>query len=184
MISRAEAFALLQAQGPDQHMVHHALESEAVMRGLAQHLGRDPELWGLTGLLHDLDYPQTKDTPERHGLESIPLLEGKLPDEALHAIRAHNGERTGTAPETELDFALRCAETVTGLVVANALVRPTKMAGMKPKSLKKKMKEKAFAANVNRETIRECDKIGLELGIFFQIAIDEIGAIAAEVELT
>ena len=103
--------------------------------------------------------------------------------EALHAIRAHNGERTGTARDTELDFALRCAETVTGLVAANAMVRPTKMAGMKPKSLKKKMKEKAFAANVDREIIRECDKIGLELGDFFQIAIDEVTRIAAEVDL-
>jgi len=183
MITRDDALTLLHSLEPEEHMVHHALESEAVMRGLAQHLGRDVELWGLTGLLHDLDYPKTKERPDQHGLEAIPLLEGKLPPEALRAIQAHNGERTGVQPETELDFALRCAETVTGLIVANALVRPTKLAGMKPKSLKKKMKEKAFAANVNRETIRECEKVGVELGEFFQISIDAVTAIATEVKL-
>ena len=141
MITRDDALALLAASKPEPHLLHHALETEAIMRGLARRLGRDEELWGLTGLLHDLDFPRTKDTPERHGLEAMAALEGKLPAEALHAIRAHNGERTGTAPETELDYALRSAETVTGRVAANALVRPTKMVGMKPKSLKKKMKE-------------------------------------------
>ena len=183
MITRDEAMALLESFEPEEHMIHHALESEAVMRGLAQRLGRDVELWGLTGLLHDLDYPQTKDNPLRHGLDAMGPLEGKLPEQALHAIRAHNGARTGVAPETELDFALRCAETVTGLVVANALVRQTKLAGMKPKSLNKKMKEKAFAANVERDTIRECEKIGLELGDFFQIAIESVSSIADRVGL-
>jgi len=183
MISRAEALRLLADQQPEEHMIHHALETEAIMRALAARLGQDADLWGLTGLLHDVDYPATKDNPERHGLDAMALLEGQLPEEALYAIRAHNGARTGTAPQGQLDFALRCAETVTGLVVANALVRPTKLLGMKPKSLKKKMKEKAFAANVNREIIRECDKIGLELGDFFQIAIEAVSTIAAEVGL-
>ncbi len=183
MITRDDALALLAASKPEPHLLHHALETEAIMRGLARRLGRDEELWGLTGLLHDLDFPRTKDTPERHGLEAMAALEGKLPAEALHAIRAHNGERTGTAPETELDYALRSAETVTGRVAANALVRPTKMVGMKPKSLKKKMKEKAFAANVNRETIRECEKIGVELGELFQISIEALTPIADQVGL-
>jgi hypothetical protein len=86
-------------------------------------------------------------------------------------------------PETDFDYALRCGETVTGMVHAGALVRPTKIEGMKPKSLKKKMKDKAFAASINRDCIRECDKIGLELGEFLQIAIDSVTAIAPEVGL-
>jgi hypothetical protein len=86
-------------------------------------------------------------------------------------------------PETDFDFALRCGETVTGMVHAGALVRPTKIDGMKTKSLKKKMKDKAFAASVNRDCIRECEKIGLELGEFLQIAIDSVSGIAAEVGL-
>ncbi len=149
MFTRDEALNLLKSQNPETNQLNHALESEAVMRALAARLSKDAELWGLTGLLHDLDFPKTKSNPSRHGLESMAMLEGNLPADALHAIRAHNGEMTGTAPENEFDFALRCAETVTGLVAANALVRPGKMSGMEPKSLKKKMKEKSFAANVS-----------------------------------
>ncbi len=183
MISRQLALELLESQGPATHMLHHALQTEAIMRRLAVQLGEDAELWGLTGLLHDLDYPQTKDDPARHGLAAMALLTDQLPEPALHAIRAHNGERTGTAPDSRFDYALRCAETVTGLVAANARVRPTKMVGMKPKSLKKKMKEKAFAANVDRQTIKECEQLGLALGDFFSLAIEAISPIAAEVGL-
>ena len=112
------------------------------------------------------------------------LLQGKLPDEAIQAIGRHAFELNGSVPPSEeLDFALRCGESVTGLVHANALVRPSGMEGMKAKSLKKKMKEKAFAASVNREVIRECEKIGLDLGEFFQIAIGSIDGIKSEVGL-
>lgn len=183
MISRDDAMQLVSKHSTEPHLIPHALETEAVMRGLAQRLEQDQELWAITGLLHDLDYSATKDTPERHGMETCTMLEGQLPEEALQAIRAHNGEHTGTQPETLFDFALRCGETVTGLIHANALVRPNGMNGMKAKSLKKKMKEKAFAANVNRENIRECEKIGLELGEFFQIAIAVIAPLAPQVGL-
>ena len=126
----------------------------------------------------------TKEAHDRHGLDTVALLEGKLPEEALAAIRRHACEMNGAeTPETEFDYALRCGETVTGMVHAGALVRPTKIDGMTPKSLKKKMKDKAFAASVNRDCIRECDKIGLELGEFLQIAIDSVTGIAPEVGL-
>lgn len=183
MLTRPEALALLEEAGPTPNELHHALESEAVLRGLAGRLGEDPELWGLTGLLHDLDFPQTRDTPSRHGIPGAEMLAGKLPEVATDAIRAHNGDLNGHPPKTPLDFALRCGESVTGLVSANALIRPTRMVGMKPKSLKKKMKARAFAANVSREIIRECEELGLDLGEFFQIAIDAITPIAEEVGL-
>lgn len=183
MITRDKALTMLQEYTPEEHLIHHALETEAVMRGLAQRLGRDPDTWGMAGLLHDIDYAATHDTPERHGIEGAKSLEGQLPLEALHAIKAHNGERNGTTPESDFDFALRCGESVTGLISANALVRPQGMEGMKPKSLKKKMKDKSFAAKVNRDIIRECDCIGLELGEFFAIAIAAITPIAGQVGL-
>ncbi len=183
MIDREQALALLTSFSPDQHLVNHAVETEAVMRGLAGKLGQDPDLWGIAGLLHDVDFPMTKDAPARHGLMAMDILTGKLPDEALQAIRAHNAEHTGQTPETNFDFALRAAESATGLVSANAMVRPERMRGMKPKSLKKKMKEKAFAANVDRGRILECEKLGLELGDFFQVAIDAFEPIAADVGL-
>ncbi|WP_319544101.1 HD domain-containing protein [uncultured Pseudodesulfovibrio sp.] len=184
MLTRQEAFELLKEHNTEANLINHALESEAVMRGLAARLGQDEELWGITGLLHDLDYTVTKEVHDRHGLDSVDLLTDKLPDEALAAIRRHAYEMNGSdKPETNFDYALRCGETVTGLVHAGALVRPTKIDGMKPKSLKKKMKDKAFAASVNRDCIRECDKIGLELGEFLEIAINSIIAIAPEVGL-
>lgn len=184
MISRDEAMALLKEHNTEANLINHALESEAVLRGLANKFGQDEELWGIAGLLHDLDYATTGDKPERHGLDTVELLEGKLPAEALDAIRRHAYEMNGAEePSTQFDYAMRCGETVTGLIHAAALVRPTKIDGMKPKSLKKKMKDKAFAASVNRDCIRECDKIGLELGEFLQVGIDSITDIAPEVGL-
>ncbi len=183
MITREEALELLKNRIPEQNLINHALESEAVMKGLAKRLGKDEDVWGIIGLLHDLDYPETKDDPERHGLEAEKILNGMLPDYALQAIKAHNGERNGVTPEAELDFALRCAETVTGLVSANAMVRPAGMKGMKPKSLKKKMKDRAFAANVRREVILDCEKIGLSIDDFFTITIAEIALIADQLGL-
>ena len=181
MLDRTEALAMLKASAPD-HLYVHALETEAVMRALAARLGQDPETWGLAGLLHDLDYPQTKDTPEKHGLLTAETLAGKLPDEAVQAIARHN-EMNGNLPETRFDFALRCGETVTGLIHTAALVRPTRMQGMEAKSLKKKMKDKAFAASICRDTIKECEKIDLELGDFLTLAIGAITRIENEVGL-
>lgn len=183
MIARADALALLSTHVPEPALQAHCLESEAVLRALAARLGHDEELWALTGLLHDLDYATTKDAPARHGLDSAELLAGKLPEEALQAIRAHNACYTGFAPATALDFALRCGETVTGLIHANALVRPARMDGMDAKSLKKKMKDKAFAASVNREIIGECQKLGLEQAEFFGLAIAAVAGIAGQVGL-
>ncbi len=181
MLDRTEALAMLKASAPD-HLYVHALETEAVMRALAARLGHDPETWGLAGLLHDLDYPETKDTPEKHGLLTAETLVGKLPEEAVQAIARHN-EMNGNLPQSDFDFALRCGETVTGLIHTAALVRPTRMQGMEAKSLKKKMKDKAFAASVCRETIKECEKLGLELGDFLTLSIAAITGIEHEVGL-
>ncbi len=101
------------------------LESEVVMRGLARKLEQDIELWGIAGLLHDLDYSATKEAHDRHGLDTVDMLGDKLPTEALNAIKRHAYEMNGAeAPSTDFDYALRCGETVTGLVHAGALVRP------------------------------------------------------------
>ena len=170
MLDRSAALALLAQYAPEPYMRQHALSSEALMRALAARLGEDGEVWGLAGLLHDLDYAATKDSPDQHGLKAVQILAGKLPQAALDAIQAHN-EMTGRSPQSSFDFALRAAETVTGLVSAAALMRPTGMQGMEVKSLKKKMKDKAFAANVSRERIRECERIPLPLDDFLDIAV-------------
>ncbi|MCH5277604.1 MAG: HD domain-containing protein [Desulfovibrionaceae bacterium] len=178
MIDRDAALDLLRENGPEAHLVQHALASEAVLRALARRFGEDEELWGLTGLLHDWDYPRTASNPARHGLDAAERLAGLLPDEALQAIRAHNAECNGSAVSGRFDVALRCGETVTGLVSAAALVRPAGMEGMQASSLKKKMKDKAFAASVNRAIIRQCADMGLELDEFLSLAIGAMAPIA------
>lgn len=176
MITREEALALLGQVGTSESLMRHALASEAVMSAFAKRLGADAELWGLAGLLHDLDYPQTEASPERHGLETSAMLSDSLPDDALQAIRSHNGEMNGCEPESAFDYALRSSETVTGLISAAALMRPTRYEGMSVKSIRKKMKDKAFAANVNRNNISQCEQAGLELDEFLAMAIAAMAA--------
>ena len=166
MIDRDTALELLRENAPEPHLVQHALASEAVLRALARRFDEDEELWGITGLL---------DAAER--------LVGMLPDEALQAIRAHNAECNGSAVSGRFDVALRCGETVTGLISAAALVRPTGMEGMQASSLKKKMKDKAFAASVNRAVIRQCTDMGLELDEFLTLAIEAMTPVADKLGL-
>lgn len=180
IISRGEALALLAGTKASDSLMRHALATEAVMGALANRLGANATLWSITGLLHDLDYPQTESDPARHGLAAAELLAESLPDEALCAIRAHNGEMNGHPPATIFDYALRCGETVTGLIAAAALMRPTRYDGMTVKSIKKKLKDKAFAANVNRENIKQCRETGLELDEFLELAICAMAASDAE----
>lgn len=178
MFSRNDALDLIREQNPEPHMLQHALASEAVMRELARHFGEDEALWGMVGLVHDVDFPHTKEKPERHGLMAGDLLTGKVPEEGVRAIMAHNSEYTGVVPETRLDYALRAAETVTGMVFAAALVRPAGYDGMEAKSLKKKMKDKAFAASVSRERIHECERAGLALDAFLTLSIRAIASMS------
>ncbi len=177
MLNREEALALLCEPAPAPNLIQHALASEAVMRALARHFGEDEDVWGLTGLLHDLDYPLTVHLPEQHGISGAERIGSGLPEEALHAIRAHNGEYTGVAALSRLDHALICGESVTGLIVAAALVRPAGLRGMQPSSLKKKMKDKAFAASVNRDSIRRCTVLDMELDTFLSLAIAAMSSI-------
>lgn len=177
MIEREEALDLLEKNGVTPSLMKHALASEAVMAALAQYFGENEELWALTGLLHDLDFPQTEAAPENHGLRTAEALADRLPPEYLRAIAAHNGEMNGSQPESKLDYALRCGETITGLISAAALMRPTGYEGMEVKSIKKKMKDKAFAANVNRKNILECEKAGIALEDFIKLAIKAMSAV-------
>jgi predicted hydrolase (HD superfamily) len=133
--------------------------------------------WALVGLLHDLDYEQTKDNFEEHGLITAEMLKGELPEECLHAIRAHNA-RTGVAPDNVMAKALIAADAVSGLIV------PTrKLSEVKAKSLKKKFGDKSFARTVSRENIMVCEELGLERKEFFTIALDALLPISEELGL-
>ncbi len=160
-------------------MIAHCLASEAVMRALARHFGEDEDVWGVAGLLHDLDVEITNAYPRRHALVAAEMLEGKLPADAVDAIRMHNEEATGLPRSTRFQHALAAGETITGMIFATALVYPDKrIASVKPKSVIKRMKEKQFAASVNRNTILECEKIGLSLEEFVQLSLNALIPIA------
>lgn len=180
MISRSDALALLSRHGVYGHLLEHSLAAEAVLKSLASHLEENEELWSLTGLLHDLDFPTTAAAPAEHGLMVADILADLMPGEAIQAIKCHNGEMNGNPPQCKFDYALRCGESVTGLIAAAALMRPTRYDGMNVKSIRKKFKDKAFAANVSRKNILECEQTGISLDDFLALAIEAMARLDAE----
>jgi len=167
----------------------HYLESEVVMRGLAKRLGRDEEYWGLLGLLHDLDWGYTKQDEAKHCTMTPKILrEEGFPEDFIenvlsHAYGSNCGGLNDKVRTREIEYAIACGETVTGLVHAAARIRPEKIASLKVSSLKKKFKNKKFAKKVDRNVIMECEKLGLPLEEFLQISIDSITEIADQVDL-
>lgn len=178
-MDRTQAVALMEQYLQADHLRKHSLASEAIMRTLARRLGQDEEKWGLAGLLHDLDYDDTQHEPTRHGLATAEILEEKGVDpDIIQAIKAHNAEALGLVRETPLDLALTCAETMTGMVVATALVYPDKkVKSVKPKSIIKRMKEKQFARGVQRENIMLCEALGLSLPDFALLSLESMSEI-------
>lgn len=185
MLSREEAHALLCEHVQAENLRKHCLATEAILRALARRLGEDEELWGVVGLVHDLDFERTADAPAEHAKVTCELLAGKgLPDEALVAIREHNAAALGIERESRLGIALACGETLTGLIVATALVYPDKqVASVKVSSVRKRMKKKDFARAVSREIIGECERLGIPLEEFIQLSLEAMGGIAGELGL-
>ncbi|MDP8254656.1 MAG: HDIG domain-containing protein [Candidatus Alcyoniella australis] len=184
-ISRERARELLGQHLKNRNLVNHCLASEAIMRSLARRLDGDPELWGITGLLHDLDLEMISADPMRHALTAAAMLrEEGLAPAACTAIERHNAEALGLARSEQLDFALASAETITGLIVATALVMPDrKLASVKPKSVRKRFKDKRFAAGASREIIIECEKLDLSLDQFIELSLEAMCEIADEIGL-
>lgn len=182
MISREEAYQLVTRHLTNKNLVKHVLAVESIMRALAVRFGGDPEVWGLAGLLHDIDYEVTKDTPERHGYRSLEILEEMdLPDDVRGAILAHAGH---TERHSDIDRAIYCSDPVTGLIVASALMHPTKrLDGMDAGFVGKRFKEKRFAAGANREAIASCSELGLELHEFLELSLDAMRSISADLGL-
>ena len=184
-LSREEALGLLKRYIQNPNMIKHCLASEAVMIALAEHLGEDSEKWGLAGLLHDLDIELVDADLSRHGLEAEKILRDKgVDEEIVRAIKLHNENAHGEKRSEKVHYALAAGETITGLIIAATLVYPDKkIKSVKPKSIKKRMKEKAFAASVNRNTIMECEKLGLDISEFAQISLTAMQGIADDLGL-
>jgi putative nucleotidyltransferase with HDIG domain len=181
---RDEALSLLEEYNKSEGLIKHALAVEAVMRYCARKRGQDEEKWGLIGLVHDLDYEQF---PEQHCKKTEEILKSlNWPDEYVRAILSHGwGICTDVEPQSEMEKLLYAVDELTGLVAATALVRPSRsVLDMKAKSVKKKWKDKAFAAGVNRSVIEKgAEMLGMELGELIDDVIMGMREVADEIGL-
>jgi len=184
-ITRDNALELLKTHIKNENMIKHSLASEAVMRALAKKLGEDENLWAMAGLLHDLDSELVNADMKTHGLKTAEILrEKKLPQELIEAVKMHNEYATEKPRTDKFHKALAASETVTGLIIATTLVYPDKkIAGVKVKSVVKRMKEKNFAASVDRNIIRECEDIGIPLAEFVELALNAMRGISDDLGL-
>lgn len=182
-MERGDALALVRDKAEKETTVRHLISVEGVMRALARRFGEDEETWGLVGLFHDLDQDQTHDDMERHAYLAAEWLRQSSVDERIVAgvlAHAHDEHRTDL-----MTRAIVHADALAGLLVAAALVRPQRAEGMKVSSVKKKLKEKAFAPGVNRDEISSVeDGIGLSLDDFITAGIEGLQEVAAEIELS
>ncbi len=179
MPDRSDAVALLEEWVESEGLRKHMYSVEAAVRHYARLRGEDEDLWGLAGLLHDLDWEKH---PEQHPLTAVEHLRGLgYPEEVLQAILAHRSDFTGVEPKSDLDKVLMACDELSGLVFAACLVRPTGIDDLKPKSVTKKLKDKTFAAGVSRDEVaRGIELIGLERVEHIQNVIDGMRVVAAE----
>lgn len=154
--TRENALELLKSHNKDEGHIKHALAVEASMRFFAEKMGGDVEKWGMVGLLHDIDWEEMQETPERHTIEGARWLsEAGYPEDIVRAVRAHGwGICSDVRPESDMEKVLFTIDELTGLVMTAALVRPSRsVQDLEVKSVKKKWKDKAFAKGVDRELI-------------------------------
>jgi putative nucleotidyltransferase with HDIG domain len=183
MARRDEAVELLEEWVENENLRKHMYAVEAAVRSYAREQGADEDLWGLAGLLHDLDWEKY---PDEHPLKAAEELRARgYPEEVVHAILAHRSDFTGVEPETPLDRTLVACDELTGLITATALVRPNGIDDLKPKSVKKKMKDKTFAAGVDRDDVRRgAELIDADFTQHVQKVIDAMREISDELGLS
>jgi len=177
-----DALQLLNEKLKNRNLVKHCLATEACLRELARHFGEDEETWGITGLLHDIDYEDTSADPTRHGNVAGDFLASKgLAPEIVYAIKVHAGHQPA---KSKLDWALFATDPTTGLIVAAALMHPDKkLKALDIDFLVRRFKEKRFAAGANREQISTCKNLGLELEKFMETCLKGMQNIADDLGL-
>jgi len=181
--NREEILDSIQGNVQDKNLIKHMLATEAIMRALARKLGENEEEWGITGLIHDIDMELVEGDMSSHSKLGADIAKELGASETMvHAILCHN-EAHGVPRETKLDKALFCADPLSGLITAAALVRPDKLSGLTTNSAMKRFREKSFAAGVNREQVAQCQEIGLELEEFIRLGIEAMKGIASELQL-
>jgi putative nucleotidyltransferase with HDIG domain len=181
-MTRDEGLNLLNEKMKNANLIKHCLAAEACMKELARRLNADEALWGLAGLLHDIDYEETNADPARHGLVGAEILEKiGLPADAVHAIRVHSGHAPAQSP---IDWALYATDPLTGLIVASALMHPAKkLNSLDLEFVIRRYKEKRFAAGANREQIASSANLGLELNDFIALCLKGMQGVSDQLGL-
>jgi predicted hydrolase (HD superfamily) len=194
LINRDDAYHLLTKYLKNKNLIKHSLAAEVAMRGIYKHLKpkdeqtpEDEETWGITGLLHDIDYEvaQNENLLNKHGILLFERNEIDLPEDITHAIKAHNFHDTKIEPESSMDWAIVTADRLTGFITACALVRPDKkLASVTVESVQKKFTQKNFAAGANRESILLCEtKLDIPLTDFIKIVLTAMQGISDDLGL-
>jgi putative nucleotidyltransferase with HDIG domain len=183
-MNREEALKAVTDNVENQNLIKHMLATEAIMRALARRFGEDEEEWGLAGLLHDIDIDILAGDMAEHSKLSADMVQKMGGSPAMvHTILCHN-EAHGVACESRMDKALFCADPLTGLITAAALIRPEKkLAAVEAKSVRKRFKEKSFAAGASREQIASCETLGLTLDDFIALGLEAMQGISDELGL-
>ncbi len=184
-MSREEAWQLLQEKVKTPNLIKHCLAVEASMRELARYFHEDEDKWGIAGLLHDIDYEETKDQPQGHSLKGAEFLASLGVDsEITEAIKTHNDTHQ-LIPQSLMAKALFCTDPLTGLIVATTLVLPSKkIQEVTPLNVLNRLKEKSFAKGARREVINQCEPLlGLPLEEFVSLVLKGMQNIASELGL-
>ncbi|MEO0088249.1 MAG: HD domain-containing protein [candidate division WOR-3 bacterium] len=177
-MTRGEALKLVDNFIKNENLKKHLLAVEACMRKLAKYFNEDEEKWGLCGLLHDLDYEETNKTPETHGSRTVEILKERnfYDKEIFNGILAHCEKKV---PENKLEKTIYAVDPLTGLIVAACLMHPTKkLKNVDVNFVLRRFKEKKFAAGANREQIKKCEEIGLDLEKFIEICLSAMQEIS------
>lgn len=171
MIPRDAALSLVEKHVENRNLIKHMIAVEGVMRRLARRFSQDEELWGIAGLLHDLDYTETVKDFNRHGFRTAEIITNEdVPPEVLQAIKAHPGH---VPRESQMDKALYAVDPLTGLIVASVLMHPAKkLSALDVDFILRRFKEKRFAAGADRDQIKSCSELGLELEEFLQLGLE------------
>jgi len=184
-MTRDQVLELVKQKITNVNLVKHCLAVEIVMKGLARYFKEDEEKWGLAGLLHDIDYEQTKDDPQKHSLVGAEMLKNlDLSEDICQAVKVHN-EAHGIKPETLMAKSLFVADPLTGLIIAATLVLPSKkIIDLTVENVLNRFKEKGFARSANREIIKQCETIlNLPLANFVKIVLEAMQKINNELGL-
>jgi len=183
-MSRDDALALLKKYLKNQNLLKHCLACEAIMKDLAPRFNQSPEEWALVGLLHDIDYEMTKNSPETHGIEGARILsEAGYPDNVVAALRSHN-PATCYNPNSVLEKALYAVDPVSGFIVACALVHPHRtLHELDLDFLVNRFKEKSFTRGADRCQIQSCQDLQLNLNDFLLIALHSMQKISPQLGL-